>query len=465
MEIYGINNITDSNLNFDYDKHYKQVALKLKAVEIEQERNKIRKVAQENLSNSINIQIDIKKLKNNFLNIILDENSSKYLWILYSKYKDGENYIDKISGILKKENSIIRGGTNTYKMNGWMAHTLYVYQIINYNIANNKEILNFGDSEESKKQVMELNILYNQLDEQSKFILKIFALIHDIGVIEDVKYHPEVGTKYVEKVIKEIGLDEQQLEVNNIKISFQDLIQILKVIIKYHILITTLSAEASDQYVELCYRDLISNIPDINYIKNNISKILFIFSYADIIGVDETLMNREKYNRLKEGYYFFESISQNKKLDRDKENVSIERICDTVGINTSQQLKRTMDEIFKKYKIDKDIFMQNMYDIKNMRYTGTLMKTVNNLQLTIRIYYEIFELINKLEGRQALKEYTIIFVPDKHEQNFVEQFKNGNFFECVELMKKNKSNSTVYGNIKISIQKDYDSKYLHISVI
>ena len=465
MDAYGIKNIKENDLSFNYDKYYKQIALKLKSLKTEEERIKIKNISKEELNLSNDIEIDLEILKDSFIKLLLDKNSSKYLWILYSKYKDEENYLDKLSEILKKENSIIRGGTNTYKMNGWMAHTLYVYQIVNDNIANNKEIINFNGSEENKTQIKELNKLYNELDEDSKFILKIFALIHDIGVIEDIKYHPELGSKYVEKVLEEIGLTAQELKNNNIKVDLQNTIQILKVIIKYQILITSLSTEASDKYVEQAYRDLINNIPDIPNIKTNIPKILLIFAYGDIIAVDESLMNLEKYNRIKEGYYFFEAVTHNKIPERDKEKVSIERICDTVGKITYNQLSNSLDDILKKYKIDKNTFIQDMYNIKNMRYTGPLMKTLNNLELTIRIYYEIFEIIGVFENKEALKDYTIIFVPDKHENDFVEQFENNSFFKCAEIMRKTKENIVIFDKLKIQKGIDNDGKYIHISVI
>ncbi|MBO5349319.1 MAG: hypothetical protein J6A89_05835 [Clostridia bacterium] len=465
MDIYGINNISNNELNYNYDKHYKQVALKLKQAKTEEERKIIRSTEQKNLSTSNSIKINIEELKENFIELILDKNSSKYLWILYSKYKDEENYIDKISPILKKENSIIRGGTNTYKMNGWMAHTLYVYQIVNYNIANNKEILNFNGNEENKKQVEELNKLYNELNEESKFILKIFALIHDIGVIEDITHHPELGSKYVEQVLKEIDITSQKLEKNNIKIKLEDLIQTLKVIVKYHILITGLSTEASDKYVELAYRNLISNLPDIKNIKSDIPKILFIFAYGDIIAVDESLMNIEKYNRVKDGFDFFEAVTQNKIPARDKEKVAIERICDIAGKITYDELKSSLDNILKEYKIDKSIFIQDMYNIKNMRFASPLMKTLNNLKLTIKIYYDIFELIGEIENKEALKDYTIVFVPDKHENDFVKQFENGNFFKCIKAMKMSKENSQIYGNIEINRSMDSEGKNIYIRVV
>lgn len=192
---------------------------------------------------------------------------------------------------------------------------------------------------------------------------------------------------------------------------------------------------------------------------------MLIFAYGDIIAVDESLMDLGKYNRIKEGYYFFEAVTQNKIPTRDKEKVAIERICDMAGKITYEELKELLDNILKKYEIDKNTFIQDMYNIKIMRYTGSLMKTLNNIELTIKIYYEIFELIGKKEGKDSLEDYTIIFVPDKHENDFVEQFKNGNFFKCVEKMKETKEDKTIYENIKIENGVDAEGKYLHIRVI
>ena len=93
------------------------------------------------------------------------------------------------------------------------------------------------------------------------------------------------------------------------------------------------------------------------------------------------------------------------------------------------------------------------------------MKTVNNLELTIRIYNEIFAIISKTEEKEALKEYTIVFSPDKHENDFVEQFENGNFFKCAEIMKNTKENEAIYRNIKIEKEINNDGKCLCISVI
>lgn len=360
---------------------------------------------------------------------------------------------------------MIRGGTNTYKINGWMTHTLYVYQIVNYNIAHNIEISNFNGNKENKKQVEELHNIWNNLNIESKFLLKIFTLIHDIGVIEDVTYHDKLGSKYVEKVLKEIGLNQLALDRNNLIIDEKNLIKILQELIKYHTLITSLSSERSDAYVEEQYRNLINEIPEVKNIKQDIPKLLMILAYGDVIAVDESLMDIEKYQRTKNCYHFFEQISQGKRIERNKEKVAIERICDTVGENKVQNLILKFDHIMEENKIDKNEFTEDMYHIKCMKYTGPLMKSLKDIALTIKIYHELFELVKFTETKEELKNYTIIFVPDRHENDFVEQFRNGNFFACIKKMKNNKGNECTYGNIRIEKGINEEGKYIHIKVL
>lgn len=457
---FGINNITDKQLNFQYDKFYREMGLKYKKAK-KNENNLINELKINKLNELLNnVDININSLKYGFVNMLKSNDSSKYLWILYSKYENGENYIDKISNTLKQENTIIRGGINTYKLNGWMAHSLYVYQIVNYNIAYNIELVNFNSNKENIEQVKELHYIYNKLSEKSKFLLKIFTLIHDIGVIEDVTFHDKLGSKYVESVLSEIGINEENTTFN-----LKDFKKILKEIIKYHTLITSLSSESSDLYVENEYKKLLAQIPNIDYIKRELPKILLLLAYGDIIAVDESLMDKEKYQRIKDCYDFFEQITKGEKIERNKEQVAIERICDIVGEHKIEKLTSQFDYILKKYDILKNQFVEDMYNIKLMRYTAPLMKTLNDTELTIKILYELFELIGYFEGKQSLKDYTIIFVPDKHENDFVEQFKNNNFFECVEKMKDKKDDEFIYKNVNIIRGINSEGKYLHIKII
>ncbi len=466
MNCIGIQNITEKELNYSYDKHYRETALSLKKAKTENEKNEIKNASKQTLQKLLkNISININYISSNFINLLLSKNSAQYLWILYSKYDNEENYLDKISSILKQQNTVIRGGTNTYKVNGWMAHTLYVYQITNYNIPENIGLLNFNQSEENINQVNILNQIYKTLTNESKFILKIFALIHDIGVIEDINQHANTGIKYVKQVLEEIGLTQNILDKNNINLSLSDLITTLKILIKDHILITLLSAESNDKYVENKYKSLLHLLPELGNSKNDIPKILFLLAYADVIGVDESLMNSEKFNRINDCYNFFKQITEGISVKRNKEKVAIERICDMTGESSIQNLSTIFDSILEKQDINKAQFVEDMYNIKLMRFTGVLLKNLKDINFSIKIYYELFELLGELSGKNELTNYTITFLPDKHESLFIEQFKNGNFFKCINKMKKEKQNNCTYENINIINGTDSDGKFLNIRII
>ncbi len=207
------------------------------------------------------------------------------------------------------------------------------------------------------------------------------------------------------------------------------------------------------------------NIPENPNIKPYIHKILWLLSFADVIAVDESLMDIEKYNRIKECYLFFEEITKGKSAKRNKKKVAIERICDMVGEAKVQNLANKFDSILEKNKIDSNQFSEDMYNIRYMRYTGPLMKSLKDVELSIKIYYELFELIGSTEGKEELKKYMITFLPDKHENCFVEQFKNGNFFKCIEKMKQNNLTDCTYENVNISKGIVQDGKFLHIRII
>lgn len=214
MDVFGIKNLTNKELEFNYDNYYRNLGLDLQKAKTENDRNTVREVSKKKLDDLLNnIDIDINILKSKFINLILDKNSSKYLWILYSKYENEENYIDKTSNILKSENKIIRGGANIYKMNGWMAHTLYVYQIINNNIAQNVEIFNCNGDVEKREEIKNYTIIFVPDKEDADFA-KQFRNGNFFKCIEKMKKLKENICTYENIVIaREISLKEKFLYI------------------------------------------------------------------------------------------------------------------------------------------------------------------------------------------------------------------------------------------------------------
>ena len=108
-----------------------------------------------------------------------------------------------------------------------------------------------------------------------------------------------------------------------------------------------------------------------------------------------------------------------------------------------------------------------MYDIRWFKYTSPLMKTLNDVELTIRVFNALFEMLKSNEGCKILKEYIITFVPSKPtiEYEFIEVFKNEDFFEGMKLASNNSKNTIIYKNISIERKIDEFGKNLSISII
>lgn len=82
--------------------------------------------------------------------------------------------------------------------------------------------------------------------------------------------------------------------------------------------------------------------------------------------------------------------------------------------------------------------MENIYNVKWLHYTGPLMKTVNNLEISIHVLYEVTELVRKLDNENSLQDYIITFEPSRPsiEYDFLEVFENGDFLNLLNLLKK-----------------------------
>lgn len=457
----------DNLLLYDYDKYNKQLGDKLKIIEDEEKLYRERAIERKEFHNNMNldkIQINQLELKCKFCDILLLEDSSRYLWILNSKYTDNtyqKSYLDVISEVFEKSNKVIRKGINTYKVNGWMTHVLYVYQIVNYNIANNIMLKNFEEDNQKsqyvKKYIDELHQVYEKLDNTSRFILKLICLIHDIGVIESVKDHAICGKRYVNKVIEDIGITQQFLDVNNFNITFDNLIEILKNIIENHLMYSLLSEEASDKEIEKIYKDFIKKIPSHSIKLENISSIILLFTIADIIAVNENIFNNSKYELIKEAYVFFNEVIQNLPHNRKPQEVATKRICDFIGQIDEKSVQKSAEIIMRKLKIDIDKFWLNMFNIKRFYFWVGIFKELNDLEITIKILNALFDIIETKFNTKALENTTITWIPNNKEKQFIKSIKNNTFFECINVFKYINKNEYVTNENKMWIEvKDKD---------
>ena len=463
-------------LVYDYDRYNKQLGDKLKIIEDEKELCKKRAMERKEFQEILNldkIQINQIELKEKFRDILLSENSSKYLWILNSKYIDNtyqKSYLDTISDMFEKSNKVIRKGINIYKVNGWMTHVLYVYQIVNYNIANNIMLKNFEQDNQKfeyiKKYINELHQIYEKLDNTSRFVLKLICLIHDIGVVESVKEHAMCGSKYVKQVIQDVGITQDFLNANNFNITLKNLIQILKNVIENHLMYSLLSEEASDKEIEKIYKTFINRIPTNSIELEYISEIMLLFTIADIIAVNECIFNHYKYKLIKEAHIFFNEVIKNKPHNnRRPMEVAIKKICDFIGEIDEKLVQENAIVVMKNLKIDIEKFWLNMFNIKRFYFWVALFKELKDMESVIKILNALFEIIETKFDVKELENTTITWIPNNKEKQFIDNIQNNSFFECVDTFKSINGYECVVKKNKMWLEVKDDEIYLNIETL
>lgn len=451
-------------VEFEYDVHYKQMCECIVGILDENKYLKERKKYRKNIENLLNIDksmIDIKKLKKEFSNILLNEYSSEILWMLNSIYIDEKcekSYLDCVSDIFENSNLVVRRGINIYKSNGWMSHTLYVYQIANKNIAKNIIPNNFKTDkiEFLNKCFSELHNEYLKFDDTYKFIFKITTLIHDIGVVEMVREHGYHGQKFVEKVLKDIGITDEFLKENKLNITLKELCILEKAILKDHTIYTGVSSEFSDNVANKLYKEFLNQVNNTNLDKKKVNTILYMFTICDVIGVNECIFDEQKYTLLKEAKIFFDEIIDNKEHNRNEKQIAIKRICDFTGIYDENKIELNTEKALIKYNIDSVNFWKRLYNAGQFWFFLSIMKEIAvNFENIIRVLNCIFEVTVAKYGEDGIKLLSVTWFPNNHEKQAIENIENKTFFEAMDLLKNNDDNEIVFEKNRLAVfEKD-----------
>lgn len=469
-------NLEKQILEFEYDVYYKKMGQYLKEIQSEEEFLKEKRRLRKEVENALKIdktQIDIQELKQNFASILLNENSSEILWMLNSIFIDEDykiTYLDMISDVFKKANQAVRKGVNIYKANGWMTHSLYVYQIANKNIAKNIVPNNFKTDEKKidfiEKCFAELHQEYLELDNTSRFIFKLTALIHDIGVAYSVKEHGYHGQKFVDQVLKDIGISDIFLKENHIETTLENLSILEKAILKDHTIYTGVSSEFSDKFVDKRYRELMEKVEIANFDKKKVTSILYMFTVCDVIGVTEAIFDEQKIKMLKEAKKFFYEIIENKEHDRDKKEIAAHRIGDLIGVYDIEKIKKQSEDTMLKFNIDSQIFWERLYYAGQFWFFLAIMKEIAvNFEFVIRTLNCIFEVTVSKYGEQAIEDLATTWIPNNHEKQAIKNMEDETFFKAMDLLRASDKNTVEYGKNKLSICKKDGKVQFEIEIL
>lgn len=398
---------------------------------------------------------DIKKY---FPSIVRHPLSPQFFWLLNAIDDNGKSVLDTLSPLFLKANKVIRGGLNTYKLSGWMAHVLYVYQIVSHNIPQGiipSYFSHFDDTSLYTTLFQELKRVYDSLTADMKFLLSIFALTHDIGVVDGVQHHDVDGVKYVEEVLFDLNINDDSLCKAGISISYETLVVLLKVLIGNHALINKISAEESDLSIQERCSEIISylNLCGVynKVICNAVPKVFFLLGMADLIAVDDSLFTNRKFKLAYGSYCFMSSVFDGNPIHRDKKEIAILRLSEMVYDNLYSDLSQECDYYLSKLKCNEEVFWNGVFCSYRIEYGATFFKGLRSLELTINVFYSIIVFLYNVVGESKYHHTIISFDANMNMSFFKQAVEEGTFAKCLQRLVSSPNNTCCIDSLTISL--------------
>lgn len=404
-------------------------------------------------------QYELKK--SDIKDLIFNKHGYAVLWYLNAIYKDGRSILDSASPLFAYSNKVTRGGINTYKQSGWMAHVLYVFQLITYNIPTGAIPSYFmTETAELKSKFQVMNEIYWNLNGDSRFLLNVLALIHDIGVVDGIQNHDKDGKKYVSAILKDLDITSQTLIDYNIKLKFDYFVELLKVFIENHTLINKVSAEESDR----CIQDRVAEISsrfskygrkeELNF--DDLAGIFLLLGMADLIAVDDSLFTVQKFELAFSSYGFLNTLFSGQDIQRDKERIALMRLHEMLPEDSYSDLMVDSNAILKNMSVDSYKFWKNLYDIYKFEYSTAYLKPLRSLEKVLFILNAIFEVISRRCDLGFCEKCIIRFKASMDSKKFIAAVDNGEFFNCITELYQN---NNTYGEI-VNMSIAFDDTYL-----
>ena len=378
-------------------------------------------------------EISFSNIKKDIFDIFSIDKGYIVLWYLNAVRMGDISFLDQVSPFFKEINKIKRGGINTYKQNGWMVHVLYVYQLISFNIPNDFMPTSFDAADyELRNTFHVMNRLYWNMKEDSRLVLKVLALIHDIGIVDGVQNHDKDGEKYVVSILNDLSIDEITLQ--EYEIDYATFVELLEIFVANHTLINKISAEESDLCIhEKCSLILerlkkCNDFTDDKY--KDIAPIFLLLGMMDLIAVDDSLFTVKKFELAYNSYVFLNNIFMRKKYMRKKEEVALMRLQLMLPDDLYTNLYEESNFLMKRLNIPIDEFWNGLFDVYEFEYATAFLKLLNSLEYVLIALYKMIDLFNKVKNGD--EKCIVKFDSEMPIKQFVQAFKNGEYNKAID---------------------------------
>ncbi len=416
-------------LGIRFERYYRNKALGLVCQE-EINNNYIQELCENGVI--VKKEIDLAKLQESPFSIFEDKESHYLLWLCYCIVYKKKSLLSWINDYINNISNVIRGGINSYKRNGWPAHVLYVYQLVNYNFAYNVLPVAFEWNFDAKSIITSFCNEYSNLSNTAKFILKIACFIHDIGVQIAVNDHELLGVPLVEESLMMLKITNNDLLKNDVQFSTNELIYMLKVIVGNHQLINQVAAEVSDYiiYEKICeIKNKSISEKTREFIITEFSSVMYLLGAADMMAVDDSLLSEIKFDEMSEAKKYLQKIIVNDDYVRDYKKYGIKRLKCFVNDELKDISYDVIEKFINENECKDDKLLKFMYEVQGISYGVAAIKPLNDLPLAIKFISALYRMVTK-----NTRDYKNVFI--KIDSGFSDVYIRQLFSEPIENIDK-----------------------------
>jgi hypothetical protein len=413
----------------------------------------------------------IQCIQRNFLDILMSPKSSDLLYSLYcspSPWSDSQSLLTHLSPTLETIASVVRGGPNIYKLNGWLVHVLVGYDILTRHIPRGSlpKTIDWPNSIATFfKETLQPMII--SMDQELNTILHVGMFSHDIGVATDIVEHNMHGAPMVPEFLKELNISQEALEKNGLSISSADFIWAIQALVQFHAFINQVGGEFSKDDSALRVKELTQSAAVSrwrrNFLRNDFASVLLLIATSDLIAVNDTLLSPRKIDEMKKGYALLKSILGEKKNNNDIITEGFIRFRHFLGDGNLSAERIELEKQIVLWDHHPDEFWTKFFYIRQLSFALPVVSHLPTAEDTLMTFLLVFSFIDKRlgSGCDVYRDTHVAFDHKLNVETIAEQLKKNRTVSFDSLIGTLNGDCWKIGSLEIALEKDASENIVH----
>lgn len=342
----------------------------------------------------------IDRIRDKMLSILMSPFSAKLLcWLYCCPFPGSHSALTKLVPSLQRIAHIVRSGPNVYKLSGWVVHVLIGYSVVTDYIPKGRAPATcLWSAALTRFFSGTLRQAYLSLDPASRMILHAAMLGHDIGVVVNITDHDAHGVPLVSSYVREIGITQDSLRAHGITSSLKDTLWAIESVVRYHTLVNRIGVEFSRKRSESELDQLISSADERNwrtgFIRGALPSILLLVGTADLIAVDDSVLDATKLAEIERGHSILVSILAGHRETQDVAAQGFARFLSFTGKQSRPPSREELDPLLSHFGYDPEEFWAKCYHIQELNFALSLLRYLPEARCTLLVLLLAFHFID-----------------------------------------------------------------------